>query len=132
MNANRSTENVSPPLQAESHGVVHSIPSSPSLSFTPKPSVCHLLALPVPLPQTNHLLGAFQLLFTTQALLSLLQLLAYVKILITQPHIRMSWAQGAFSNSDGLEGFGNVVYGSLINDVPEECNWFGREGIDDA
>lgn len=107
-------------------------PSSPSPSFTPKPSVCHLLALPVPLPPPSHLLGAFQLLFAAQALLSISQLLAYVTILITQPGIRMSWAQGAFSDRGGLEGFGDVVYGLVMDGVPEECNWFGREGIADA
>lgn len=43
--------------------------------------------------------------------------------------MRTSWAQGAFSDRGGFE---DVVYGSLMDGVPEECNWFGREGIADA
>lgn len=91
--------------------VVHYVLNSskfPCLSFTPKPSVCHFLAVPIPLSQTNHLLSAFKLLFTIHTLLSILQLFAYVKILITQSHIRMSSAQGAFSNNSVYDGLGGI------------------------
>lgn len=82
-------------LRAKILRVVHYVLNSskfPFLSFTPKPSVCHFLAPCIPLSQTNHLLSAFKLLFTIHTLLSILQFFAYVKILITQSHIRMASA----------------------------------------